>query len=424
MQLVHNRYFEVLVDHKAIKYMIKIKTESPTTRLKTLLLKLSEYTIDLKYQKGSEMCTSNALSRLQNIADTPDNKDVIPLNFLQHLTPNYIEHTYSHLVEKFYVHNVKSIDTTQVKRKCGRPPKPKLENSNSNLKSTTAATTCTARPHKTIKIPNNDIASRELVSKINVECENADRLTVAKLNTISKPYKQDYKSKLMMEKYSLLPINPQQLTPVQTALQRMSEKHLNFEIQAVNTIRPPDIEFTQKSQPLVPDDTPLLIIRKHIPRQSDIDKIVKSIETHMIHGLELPIQAQDLIKAYQTLAHFQDIYHYITDRKLPSGSKAQNCIHAEALNYVIVNNFLFRIDTQKDKDRDKGNLFLLVIPEKYKPIIFHTYHDSLLAGHQGPFQTAMTIRQKFFIHNLVNKVKKYIKACNICLKTTPEYTKN
>ena len=57
--------------------MIKSKSESPTTRLKPLLLKLSEYTIDLKYQKGSEMHTSDALSRLQNIADTPDNKDVI-----------------------------------------------------------------------------------------------------------------------------------------------------------------------------------------------------------------------------------------------------------------------------------------------------------------------------------------------------------
>ena len=80
--------------------MIESKTESPTTRLKTLLLKLNEYTIDLKYQKGSEMHTSNALSRLQNRVDTPDNKDIIPLNFLQHLTPNYIEHAYSHLVEK------------------------------------------------------------------------------------------------------------------------------------------------------------------------------------------------------------------------------------------------------------------------------------------------------------------------------------
>ena len=90
MQLLCNRYFEVLVDHKAIEYMIKSKTESPTMRLKTLLLKLSEYTIDLKYQKGSEMHTSDALSRLHNFTDTPDQKDVIPLNFIQHFTPQYI----------------------------------------------------------------------------------------------------------------------------------------------------------------------------------------------------------------------------------------------------------------------------------------------------------------------------------------------
>ena len=67
MQLLCNRYFEVLVDHKTIEYMIKSKTESPTTQLKTLLLKLS---------------------RLQNIADMPDNKDIIPLIFynILHLT--------------------------------------------------------------------------------------------------------------------------------------------------------------------------------------------------------------------------------------------------------------------------------------------------------------------------------------------------
>ena len=50
---------------------------------------------------------------------TPDNKDIIPLNFLQHFTPNYIEHAYSHLVENLYVHKTKYIHTTQVKRKGG-----------------------------------------------------------------------------------------------------------------------------------------------------------------------------------------------------------------------------------------------------------------------------------------------------------------
>ena len=149
----------------------------------------------------------------------------------------------------------------------------------------------------------------------------------------------------MTENYYLLPLNPQQLTPVQTAIQRMSEKHLDFEIEPVNTIRPLEIEFTQTPQALVPIDTPLSIIHKHIPRQSDIDKIVRNIEIHVIHILELPIQAKDLVKEYQHSTHFHDIYQYITDGKLPSSIKAQNCIRAEALNYVVINNFLFRIDT-------------------------------------------------------------------------------
>ena len=263
-----------------------------------------------------------------------------------------------------------------------------------------------------------------MINEINAEWEKSDRLTVAKLNAVKQFNKQDHKSKLMTEKYSLLPLNPQQLTPVQTAIQRMSEKHLDFEIEPVNTIRPPEIEYTQMPQALVPTDTPLSIIHKHIPRQSDIDKIVKNIETCVIHSLELLIQEQDLIKAYQHSTHFRDIYQYITDGKLPPSAKAQNCIRAKAPNYVVINHILFRIDTQKDKDLDKGNSFLLLIPEKYEPIIFNTYHDSLLAGHQGPYHTAMTIRQKFFIHNLLNKVKGYIEACHTCLKTKPKYMKN
>ena len=37
------------------------------------------------------MHTSDALGRLHNFTDTPGQKDVIPLNFLQHFTPHYIE---------------------------------------------------------------------------------------------------------------------------------------------------------------------------------------------------------------------------------------------------------------------------------------------------------------------------------------------
>ena len=208
MQLLYNRYFEVLVDHKAIKYMIKSKTESPMTRLKTLLLKLSEYTIDLKYQKGSEMHTSDALSRIHNFTDTPDQKDVIPLNFLQHFTPHYIEHSYSHLVENLYAHKTKTLDATTVKRKCGRPPKPKPQIQSSKPRTPTAAKNLTTQPRQHPRSLNYEIVSRQMIDEINAEQEKSDRLTVAKLNAVKQFNKQDHKSKLMTEKYLVLPLNP------------------------------------------------------------------------------------------------------------------------------------------------------------------------------------------------------------------------
>ena len=169
MQLLCNRYFEVLVDHKAIEYMIKSKTESPTTRLKTLLLKLSEYTIDLKYQKGSEMHTSDTLSRLHNFTDTPDQKDVIPLNFLQHFTPHHTEHLYSHLVENLYAHKTKTLDAIPVKHKHGRPPKLKSQILSSNPRKPTAAKNMTIQPRQHPRSLNNEIITRQMNDEINAE---------------------------------------------------------------------------------------------------------------------------------------------------------------------------------------------------------------------------------------------------------------
>ena len=112
------------------------------------------------------MHTSNALSRLHNLTDTPDSKDIIPLNFLQHLTPNYIEHSYSHWTDNLYVHKTKDYDTTQVKRKCSRPPKQKTKPDTTQMP---AANTSTVQPKPTHKNSNTQIISRDLIQHINKE---------------------------------------------------------------------------------------------------------------------------------------------------------------------------------------------------------------------------------------------------------------
>ena len=130
------------------------------------------------------MHTSDALSRLHNFTDTPDQKDIIPLNFLQHFTPYYIEHSYSHLVDNLYAHKTKTLDATTVRRKHSRPPKPKPQIPSSKPRTPTPAKNLTTQPRQHPRSLNNKIVSRQMIDEINAEREKPDRLTVAKLNAV------------------------------------------------------------------------------------------------------------------------------------------------------------------------------------------------------------------------------------------------
>ena len=103
------------------------------------------------------------------------------------------------------------------------------------------------------------------------------------------------------------------------------------------------------------------------------------------------MEAYQLAHEYRKSPRFKDIYLYIMEGKLPSNQQAQKCIRADALNYVVINGLLYRIDCRKQITVDDSPL-LLVIPEKFELCIFNLYHDSLLAGHQGPWKTNLTLR--------------------------------
>ena len=83
--LLYARPFEVIVDHKALERLVIAKTDIPTVQMQRLLFKLYRYDFTIKYKKGKELVTSDALSRLPFIEQTAL-ADVIPLNFLVHLS--------------------------------------------------------------------------------------------------------------------------------------------------------------------------------------------------------------------------------------------------------------------------------------------------------------------------------------------------
>ena len=98
-QKLNNNYFEAIVDHKAIDYLIKSKHEPTSTRLVTLLDRLNRYTFDLKYLEGSKLKVSDALSRLYS-EEKHKISDIIPLNF----TYNQLHKESDHLANKLYAH--------------------------------------------------------------------------------------------------------------------------------------------------------------------------------------------------------------------------------------------------------------------------------------------------------------------------------
>ena len=51
---------------------------------------------------------------------------------------------------------------------------------------------------------------------------------------------------------------------------------------------------------------------------------------------------------------------------------------------------------------------LLVIPEKFEANVLNMYHNSLLAMHQGPYRTFLTMRKQFYFPNMLPKIQKYI----------------
>ena len=102
-QKLNNNYFEAIVDHKAIDYLIKSKHEPTSTRLVTLLDRLNRYTFDLKYLEGSKLKVSDALSRLYS-EEKHKISDIIPLNFLLHFTDYQLHKESDHLANKLYAH--------------------------------------------------------------------------------------------------------------------------------------------------------------------------------------------------------------------------------------------------------------------------------------------------------------------------------
>ena len=172
----------------------------------------------------------------------------------------------------------------------------------------------------------------------------------------------------------------------------------------------------------IPPQDKLLLFRKHIPKQQEIDALLKNLCKCVLHNLMVNLDTKDLIENYTKSLRYCDIYNYIADGRLPGNAIIQKKIAGKAANYVVVNGLLFKIAQHKESGKWTHYL-LLVIPEKFESNILNMYHNSLLAMHQGPYRTFLTMRKQFYFPNMLPQKQKYIEACALYQRTKPKNTK-
>ena len=378
---MNNNYFEAIVDHKAIDYLIKSKHEPTSTRLVTLLDHLNRYTFDLKYLEGSKLKVSDTLSRLYS-EEKHKISDVIPLNFLLHFTDYQLHKESDHLANKLYAHKRTKL-TAKTRRNYHRQVKHKLVNR--------------YEPPKITKKTNKVTA----VAKIN-ECQYVNALQEIPITALTN--------------------NENPLKKLERIDKPLTIKQDQEEKQVVNTIREVLPEMYTPAYLLIPPQDKLSLFRKHIPKQQEIDALLKNLCKWVLHNLMVNLDTKDLIENYTKSLRYREIYNYIADGRLPGNVITQKKIAGEAANYILVNGLLFKIAQHKESGKWTHYL-LLVIPEKFETNILNMYHNSLLAMYQGPYHTFLTMRKQFYFPNMLPKIQKYIEACALCQRTKPKNTK-
>ena len=139
------------------------------------------------------------------------------------------------------------------------------------------------------------------------------------------------------------------------------------------------------------------LVPKFLPKQADIDKILKVIEWKISKGIHLPASIKGIQAGYLVCSYFKYIYLYLAQNRLPSNKTTIKKVEALVEKYILLDWLLFKIVSNPVKEAS-----VLAIPEVCTDKIITLYHSSLFAGHQGVIKTYLTISNKFFVPDLMH----------------------
>ena len=85
-----------------------------------------------------------------------------------------------------------------------------------------------------------------------------------------------------------------------------------------------------------------------LPKQADIDKILKIIQCKVLKGLHLSVMIKEIQAGYLNILYFKEIYLYLAHNKLPSSKVGISKVETLAEKYILLDSLLFKISTTPD----------------------------------------------------------------------------
>ena len=171
----------------------------------------------------------------------------------------------------------------------------------------------------------------------------------------------------------------------------------------------PDTSYVQEPQELKDLIDTTKLIQKFLPKQTDIDKILDIIKRKVLKGTHLPLMIKEIQAGYLSSPYFKDLYVFLSQNKLPNKRSAMKKVETLAKSFVLLDSLIFKLVMTPDKEAA-----VLAIPETCIDKIIVLYHTSLFAGHQAVVKTYLTMKDKFFIPNLIHYLRSFIKGYHIC----------
>ena len=194
-----------------------------------------------------------------------------------------------------------------------------------------------------------------------------------------------------------------------TLIKTLGENSPYQEGKILETYQTPD-----KSQLLEPKELADLIytnnlVQKYLPKQTDIDKILKIIWRKVLKDTHLPVTIKQIQVGYLNSPYFKYIYLYLAQNKLPSSKSAICNVEALAERYVLLD----LITVQTDYNPRKGNCIIGITQnmcrKDHYTLSFKSFYRTSRCN-----KDILDIADKFFIPDLMHYLHSYIKGCHLC----------